>query len=118
MPDLHLRRGRVIDPAAGVDREADVLLVGGRIAAVGPGLATPPKAVPVDVRGLCVVPGLVDLHAHLREPGEEYKEDIASASAAAAAGGFTAVCAMPNTKPPNDCRAVTDLILSRAREIG
>jgi dihydroorotase len=118
MPDLHLQRGRVLDPAAGVDREADVVLVGGRIAAVGPGLSTPAGATPVDARGWLVVPGLIDLHTHLREPGEEYKEDVASASAAAAAGGFTAVCAMPNTKPPNDCRAVTELVLARAREVG
>ncbi len=118
MPDLHLRRGRVIDPAAGVDREADVLIIDGRIAEVGPGLATPSGAVAVDARGLVVVPGLIDLHTHLREPGEEYKEDVASASAAAAAGGFTALCAMPNTNPPNDTRAVTDLILERARSNG
>ena len=79
---------------------------------------TPSDAAVIDARDLVVVPGLIDLHAHLREPGEEYKEDLASASASAAAGGFTAVCAMPNTKPPNDSRAVTELILSRARAVG
>ena len=70
----------------------------------------------VDVRGSWVVPGLIDLHCHLREPGHEYKEDIATGTRAAAAGGFTAVCAMPNTTPPNDTRAVTELIVRRARE--
>ena len=72
----------------------------------------------IDVRGKWVVPGLIDLHAHLREPGQEYKEDIATGTRAAAAGGFTAVCAMPNTTPPNDTRAVTELIVRRAREVG
>ncbi|MCI0636880.1 MAG: amidohydrolase family protein, partial [Actinobacteria bacterium] len=118
MPDLHLRRGRVIDPAGGVDREADLVVVDGRIAGIGPGLATPKGAVAIDARGLVVAPGLIDLHTHVREPGEEYKEDLESASAAAVAGGFTALCTMPNTKPPNDCRAVTDLIRARAAEVG
>jgi dihydroorotase len=72
----------------------------------------------VDVRGLWVTPGFIDLHTHLREPGQEYKEDIATGTRAAAAGGFTAVCAMPNTVPPNDCRAVTELIVGRARTAG
>ena len=72
----------------------------------------------IDVRDCWVVPGLIDIHAHLREPGQEYKEDIATGTAAAAAGGFTAVCAMPNTTPPNDNRAVTELIVRRAREVG
>jgi len=72
----------------------------------------------VDVRGMWVVPGLIDLHCHLREPGQEYKEDIETGTRAAAAGGFTAVCAMPNTHPPNDTRAVTELVVRRAREVG
>jgi dihydroorotase len=117
--DLCLRGGRVIDPRRNVDSEADVLLVDGRIAEIG----RLPPALPagtrvLDVRGLWVVPGLIDLHVHLREPGQEYKEDIASGTAAAAAGGFTAVCPMPNTVPPNDCRAVTELIMTRARGAG
>ena len=70
------------------------------------------------MRDKLVVPGLVDLHVHFREPGQEYKEDIATGSAAAAAGGFTTVCCMPNTVPPNDCRTVTDLIVRRSREVG
>jgi dihydroorotase len=113
---LHLRGGRVMDPRSGTDAEQDVILAEGRVARVGKGLAPPAGARVVDARGRLVVPGLIDIHAHLREPGEEYKEDIASAGRSAAAGGFTAVCAMPNTKPPNDTRAVTELILARARE--
>ncbi|HEV8324895.1 MAG TPA: dihydroorotase [Myxococcota bacterium] len=120
MSGLHLRGGRVVDPAAGVDDDADVIVADGRIAAVGRGLTTPAgtDVRVIDARGWLVVPGLIDLHAHLREPGQEYKEDVASGAAAAAAGGFTAVCAMPNTVPPNDTRAVTDLILERARAAG
>src|SRR5262249_30311711 len=89
-------------------------------ARVGSGIAggAGPGVRVVDVRGCWIVPGLVDLHTHLREPGQEYKEDIATGTAAAAAGGFTAVCAMPNTVPPNDTRAVTELIVRRAREVG
>src|SRR6185295_2232749 len=78
----------------------------------------PAGAREVDARNLVVAPGFVDLHAHLREPGHEYKEDIASGTRAAAAGGFTSVCCMANTNPVNDCRAVTDLIVRRASEAG
>jgi dihydroorotase len=115
-----LRAGRVIDPRRNFDSEADVILRDGRVAEIGPGLAgaAGPATRVLDVRGLWVMPGLIDLHTHLREPGQEYKEDIASGTRAAAAGGFTAVCAMPNTVPPNDCRAVTELIVSRARAVG
>lgn len=89
----------------------------GRIVRAGRGLATPAGARVIDGEGLLLVPGLIDLHAHLREPGEEYKEDIASAGRSAAAGGFTAVCAMPNTNPTNDNRAITMLIRTRASEV-
>ena len=119
--DVLLRGGRVIDAsrgAADADRAVDVLVSGGRIAKIGKGLAAPAGARTVDVGGKLVVPGLVDLHVHLREPGHEYKEDVASGSRAAAAGGFTTVCAMPNTSPTNDTRAVTELILRRAAEVG
>ena len=118
--DICLRGGRVIDPARGMDAEADVLLKGGVVAKVGAGIADgqPAGVRIVDVRGCWVVPGLIDLHTHLREPGQEYKEDIATGTRAAAAGGFTAVCAMPNTVPPNDNRAVTELIVRRAAEVG
>ena len=97
---LVLVGGRVIDPARGLDATADVLLKGGVIAKVGQGLAADAGVRVIDVAGRWVVPGLIDLHTHLREPGQEYKEDIATGTRAAAAGGFTAVCAMPNTTPP------------------
>ena len=118
--DLCLRGGRVIDPGRGVDAEADVILKDGVVARSGKGIAAGLGADVrvIDVRGKWVVPGLIDLHTHLREPGHEYKEDIATGTRAAAAGGFTAVCAMPNTTPPNDTRAVTELIVRRAREVG
>jgi dihydroorotase len=117
---LVLRGGRVIDPRRGFDAEADVLLVDGVVAGIGTSLAGSGgrDVQVVDARGRWVVPGLIDLHAHLREPGQEYKEDVATGTRAAASGGFTAVCAMPNTTPPNDNRAVTELIVERARKVG
>lgn len=119
--DLVLRGGRVFlgparDPgAASADRAADVRIAGGRIVEIGRGLA---GGRVVDVRDLWVAPGLIDLHVHLREPGQEYKEDIQSGTRAAAAGGFTTICCMPNTRPVNDQRTVTELIVRRAREVG
>jgi dihydroorotase len=115
-PALLIRGGRVLDPGSGVDRQADVLLQDGRVARIDRGIVA--AAQIVDVRDRLVVPGLVDLHAHLREPGETHKEDLASGTQAAAAGGFTTICCMPNTRPPIDSRAVTELILRRAEELG
>jgi dihydroorotase len=111
-----LRGGRVLDPASGRDGRADVLIEDGRIAAVADALEGVADAEVVNAEGLWVAPGFVDLHAHLREPGQEYKEDIASGGRAAAAGGFTAVCCMANTNPVNDDPSVTDYILDRARK--
>jgi dihydroorotase len=118
--DICLRGGRVIDPARGMDADADVILKDGVVAKVGTGLAggVGGGVRMVDARGCWVVPGLIDLHTHLREPGQEYKEDIATGTRAAAAGGFTAICAMPNTTPPNDNRAVSELMVRRAAEVG
>ncbi|HSK03788.1 MAG TPA: dihydroorotase [Kofleriaceae bacterium] len=120
--DLVLRGGRVFlgpglgDPGARpADRATDVRIAGGRIVELGRGLSAHRV---VDVRDLWVVPGLIDLHVHLREPGQEYKEDIETGTRAAAAGGFTTICCMPNTRPVNDQRTVTELIVRRAREVG
>ncbi len=116
------RRGRIIDPGAGTDMTADILVQEGRIIDIGPeidlGKDLRDTVKEVDLRGLWVTPGWVDMHVHLREPGEEYKETIASGTRAAAAGGFVAVACMPNTKPVNDCAAVTAFIRKRAREEG
>jgi dihydroorotase len=116
--DICLRGGRVIDPARGLDAEVDVLLKDGVVAKIAKGIADAPGLRVLDARGCWVVPGLIDLHTHLREPGQEYKEDIATGTRAAAAGGFTAVCAMPNTVPVNDNRSVSELIVRRAAEVG
>jgi dihydroorotase len=112
---LILKGGRVIDPASHFDKTSDVLIEDGVVKAVESGARADGARV-IDCAGKIVTPGFVDLHVHLREPGHEYKEDIASGARAAAAGGFTTVCCMPNTNPPNDNRAVTDLIVRRARE--
>lgn len=110
-----LRGGRVLDPASGHDGVADLLFEYGRIVAVGPGLPAD-DAEEVDVSGRWVTPAFVDLHVHFREPGQEYKEDIASGGRAAVAGGFGTVACMANTEPVNDDPSVTDYILDRARQ--
>ena len=102
-----IKNGRVIDPASNTDRVADVLIVDGRIAGVAPDLSSPQAEV-FDATGMIVAPGFIDIHVHLREPGFEHAETIESGSRAAAAGGFTSICAMPNTKPIN---ASTTLLL-------
>jgi dihydroorotase len=112
-----IRNGRVIDPGR-VNGRADLLIQNGKIAAVGPDLRAPGGAVVIDADGKWVLPGFVDLHVHLREPGFEYKETIKTGTAAAVAGGFTSVCCMPNTNPVNDNQAVTELILDKARAEG
>ena len=109
-----IKNGRVIDPANATDRIADVLIVEGRIASVAPNLSSPNAAV-FDARGLVVAPGFIDMHVHLREPGFEHAETIESGARAAAAGGFTSICCMPNTKPVNDSAMVTSYIVEQAR---
>src|SRR6202142_2012381 len=113
MTALLIRGGHLIDPAAGVDGLKDLLLKDGRVAEIaGPGkLKQANGAEVLDATGLTVAPGLVDIHVHLREPGQGYKETISTGTAAAAAGGFTAVAAMPNTTPVNDSPEITRWIL-------
>jgi dihydroorotase len=112
---LLLRGGRLVDPAAGVDARRDVLLRGGLVERVGEGLEPGGADVEVfDASGLLVCPGFIDLHAHLREPGREYAETIHTGLAAAAAGGFTAVCAMPNTNPVLDNGPLCEHVRARA----
>ena len=117
MNSLILTGGRVIDPANQIDSQADVLMVDGKIAAVGTGLTAPAGTEIMDVKGQIVCPGLIDLHVHLREPGQTAKENIASGTAAAARGGFTSVVCMPNTAPSIDNAGTVALIHeSAARE--
>lgn len=112
---LLLKGGRVVDPSTETDEVLDVLVEGETIASVGPSIPANGARV-VEVRGLVVAPGFVDMHVHLREPGQEWKETIETGSRAAAAGGFTAVACMPNTVPVNDDRSVTEFIRMRSRE--
>ena len=114
-----LKGGRLVDPANGRDGVFDVLVDGDRIARVGRDLPSEPGVRVVEVpSGLVVCPGLIDMHVHLREPGQEHKETVASGTAAAVAGGFTAVACMPNTSPVNDNAGVTRYILTKAAEAG
>lgn len=112
MKGLLVRGGRLIDPAAGRDGPFDLLLRDGLVVEIGEGLSAGDAEV-LDAAGLCVFPGFIDLHAHLREPGREYAETIATGLSAAAAGGFTAVCAMANTDPVNDSRGVTEFVRAK-----
>ena len=116
------RHGKVLDPAQGTDGIADVLILDGCLTDIKPEIEMSSERLSdiqeIDARGKWIVPGLVDMHVHLREPGEEYKETIASGTRAAVAGGYSAVACMPNTKPVNDNAAVTRFILDRAREYG
>jgi dihydroorotase len=111
---LLIRGGRVLDPASATDEVADVLIEDGAIAEIGCDLSAAEAEV-LDASGSWVAPGLIDMHSHLREPGQEYKEDLASGGRAAVAGGFTSVACMANTSPVNDDPAVTHYILERAR---
>ncbi|MEZ4412702.1 MAG: dihydroorotase [Gemmatimonadales bacterium] len=118
MTTILIRGGRVIDPSRGTDGLADLLVEEGKITAVGRGVEASPGARIIDAAGKVVAPGLIDLHVHLREPGQEDLETVASGAMAAAAGGFTAVCAMPNTDPVTDNQAAVGFIVSQAQRAG
>src|SRR5262250_1105199 len=111
-----LKGGRVVDPINGIDGVRDVLIDGDRIARVGTNLPADGATVTDIPAGFVVCPGLIDMHVHLREPGQEHKETVATGTAAAVAGGFTAVACMPNTTPVNDNAGVTEYILKKAAE--
>lgn len=111
-----LKGGRIVDPANSIDGVRDILVVDGVIAQVGEDLPAGDATVFEVPDGLLVTPGLIDMHVHLREPGQEHKETVATGAAAAVAGGFTAVACMPNTSPINDQASITELILKRAAE--
>lgn len=118
------RRVRAVDPSSDLDREVDVVVERGVITRVGPDAAGALLGAPrervriIEIAGGLLLPGLLDMHAHVREPGQEYKEDLRSGLAAAAAGGFTDICVMPNTRPVNDTRAITEMLVHKARAIG
>jgi len=113
-----LKGGRVVDPSQNLDDTRDVLLLDGAVASVAAGLDAPEDARTIDCTGLVVTPGLIDVHVHLREPGEEHKETIATGAEAAAAGGFTAICAMPNTNPPIDDPSTVGFVVAAGRAAG
>jgi dihydroorotase len=116
---LLIQNGYVIDPAQGINTGRNLLVEDGRIVGLsGHGDAIPEGVEILDATGLVVAPGFIDMHVHLREPGHEYKETIASGAAAAVAGGFTTVCAMPNTNPVNDNAAVTRFVIEQAERAG
>jgi dihydroorotase len=115
MQPILIRGGRVIDPARGVNELADLLLADGKVQATGRDLGRPDDALVVEAAGKVVAPGLIDLHVHLREPGQEDLETVATGAMAAAAGGFSAICAMPNTDPVTDNQAAGGCIVSQAQ---
>ena len=115
---LLIQNGRVLDPASRTDAALDVLLSGDRIVQLGAGLAVPGGADVFDAKGMIVAPGFIDLHCHLREPGQELSETIETGTRSAARGGFTALCCMPNTQPVNDTASVTRGIVERAAASG
>ena len=116
MPTLLIHRGTLIDPSQNLHAPVDVLLVDGKVAKLGHELG--PADRTIDATGLLVTPGLIDIHVHFREPGDEEEETIATGAAAAVAGGFTTVCCMPNTKPPLDTEAAIEFVLRESQRVG
>jgi len=116
--NLLIKGGRVIDPSQGIDDTLDLVVENGLVKEIGPGLTAPAGAETIDAGGKYVVPGLIDMHVHLRDPGLEYKEDIISGTKAAVAGGFTSLVCMPNTKPAVDNKTVASYIINKAKAEG
>jgi len=116
MPSLLIQPGTILDPANSIERWSDVLLRDGKIAAIGDNLGKADRVI--DAGGKLVTPGLIDIHVHFREPGDEEEETIATGAAAAVAGGFTSVCCMPNTKPPLDTEAAIEFVLRESQRVG
>ncbi len=116
--NLLIKGGRVIDPSQNIDDTLDVLVENGLIKEIGKNLTAHADVKSIDASGKYVMPGLIDMHVHLRDPGLEYKEDIVSGTRAAVAGGFTSVCCMPNTKPVIDNKAIASYIINKAKTDG
>src|ERR1700689_723796 len=112
MSSLLIKNGTILDPSQQINQRSDLLLRDGEVAAIGNNLGVADKVI--DASGKLVVPGLLDIHVHFREPGNEEEETIATGAAAAVAGGFTTVCCMPNTKPPLDTEAAIEFVLREA----
>ena len=118
MASLLIKGGRVVDPSQGVDGQYDVLIENGRVVKIEKNISETEATEVLDVDGLIVSPGFIDLHSHLRDPGQEWKEDIETGSQAAVAGGITSVCCMANTDPVNDNPAITRYIIEKAEKVG
>lgn len=116
--NILIKNGRVIDPSQGIDDTLDLLVENGLVKQIGKGLQVSAGTETIDASGKYVVPGLIDMHVHLRDPGLEYKEDIVSGTRAAVSGGFTSVCCMPNTKPTIDNKAIASYIINKAKADG
>jgi len=116
--NLLIKNGRLIDPAAGLDKRCDILIENGTIAGISSDMEAKGPVEVIEAEGLAVSPGFIDIHVHLREPGQEHKETIATGSRAAVRGGFTSIACMPNTSPVNDNIETTRFILSKAKEAG